>query len=87
MCVVELILSIYICVIGGGVFGNDMSWITHAIGRALAILDFNGANLNVIICHHRSKNQSIVDSVEASYERELALLKGVDPDSSKRPRL
>lgn len=40
---------VYLTFIGGGVFGNDDRWICDAIGRAAALLEAGGAELEVVV--------------------------------------
>jgi len=54
--------KLYLTLIGGGVFGNDIEWITDAIGRATGI--HQGAGLDVVIVSYGAKNSQIRVLVE-----------------------
>ena len=58
--------DVFLTFVGGGVFGNDMAWIAHAIGRAVRCLDAAGASLNVYICHYRHVDERMRRLVDMS---------------------
>ena len=64
--------TVYFCGLGLGVFGNERSWVAHAIGRAVAILRKEGAELDVVFLHFREINaalrREIDDAIAAVHE-------------------
>jgi len=60
---------VYLTFLGGGVFGNDPRWIADSIGRACAILDFHGADLEILVCHYKAVNHDLMDYIDSSYAR------------------
>jgi hypothetical protein len=55
--------SVYLTLLGGGVFGNDDVWIYDAIGRALGAV--GSAGLDVAIVSYGSANPGVTDLVQA----------------------
>ncbi len=51
--------TVYLCGLGLGVFGNERSWVANAIGRAVAILRKEGAELDVVFLHFREINADL----------------------------
>lgn len=72
----------FLTFIGGGVFGNKKGWIGTAIGRALAKLHAAGASLDVVICHYRTVDETIVTAVQRSFEANLELFAAMSSPSS-----
>ena len=58
--------------IGGGVFGNEMSWIISAIGRACALLAHH--DLEVKIAYHRTINQDTANEIDKTFKEYLLRL-------------
>lgn len=54
--------KVWLTLVGGGVFGNEMAWITSAIRRAL--LATQDLDLDVRVAHFRSKNAQVERLVE-----------------------
>lgn len=67
--------KVYLTFVGGGVFGNDLTWIVSSIARAVRQLrrkcdilpDKTKAELEVIICHYKA----IREDVRAMINREI----------------
>lgn len=66
--------DVFITLLGGGVFQNDMCWICDAIGRALAVMKLHNSPIHVHISHYRSLDQDTVQMVNDAYERFLVEL-------------
>ena len=60
--------EVFLTLLGGGVFGNDIEWIAEAIGRAIAVMHRNHAPIRVHISHYRSINQPLEQMVEQAYQ-------------------
>ena len=54
--------SLYLTLVGGGVFGNQLEWILSSIGRSLNL--FAGTNLNVKIVSYGSSKSEVIDFLE-----------------------
>ena len=50
---------VYLTLLGGGAFGNDWLWISGALRRA--VLDVQGAGLEVRIVSYSTPSQDLVD--------------------------
>ena len=68
--------------IGGGVFGNDMSWICDSIGRACAIAAHY--DLDVRIAHYRNISPSTAEAIDCNYQRFYALLEDTKTKSANK---
>jgi len=44
--------SVYLTLIGGGVFGNDQEWIVDAIERAVKMHHNSGLDVNIVSFRH-----------------------------------
>lgn len=66
--------KVFLTFLGGGVFGNDMTWICDAIGRAMAVVASHQAPIEVHISHYRVVRPEVVQMVDAAYQRELRAL-------------
>lgn len=53
--------GVFLTLLGGGAFGNRMSWIISAIERALTL--YEDAGLNVAIVSYRASNPLVVDLI------------------------
>ena len=51
--------TVFLTLLGGGVFGNETSWIVEAIGRALAVPAIADAGLDVRIVSHAASNPAV----------------------------
>lgn len=57
--------DVFLTFVGGGVFGNDISWITDAINRAHKVVSSQvHVNLNIYICHYRHLNPEIISLID-----------------------
>jgi hypothetical protein len=54
--------AVFLTLLGGGVFGNRMRWITDAIERAIEI--YADYDLDIGIVSYRESNQAIADLVK-----------------------
>ena len=68
--------KVFLTFVGGGVFGNKLEWISDAIGRAAAILDSEGADIDITVCHYRSIRTEVVERVDTAYQAEALRLRG-----------
>ena len=57
--------KIYLTLIGGGAFGNDIEWIINAIERALGL--YEHINLDVIIVSYHSSNKQVQNLVKLKH--------------------
>ena len=56
--------DVFLTLIGGGVFGNDLEWILTAMIRAIKILQgTNGVRLRIHVCHHRKINLRVAYAI------------------------
>lgn len=56
--------TVFLTLLGGGVFGNTEDWILDAIERALASDRFAGTDLDVVVVAYRQPNKSVSRLVE-----------------------
>ena len=57
--------DVFLTLIGGGVFGNDLDWILEAILRAIKIVQSTeGVCMRIHICHHRSINARVALAID-----------------------
>ncbi len=54
--------TVYLTLLGGGAFGNDMSWIISAVDRALGL--FRSSNLDIAIVSYSCSNPGVKALVE-----------------------
>jgi hypothetical protein len=66
---------VFLTLLGGGVFGNDIEWIADAIGRALAIMHVHDAPLHVHVCHFRRQDEQCVALVQEAFEKYVKIFK------------
>jgi hypothetical protein len=59
--------NVFLTFLGGGVFGNDQSWINDAIVRALRILQRLDIGLHVHICHFRRINTQVERDINYAF--------------------
>lgn len=60
--------TVWLTFVGGGVFGNRMTWIADAIGRAMAKAERMG--LTVQVAHYRNINERDAAQIDAAIARE-----------------
>ena len=56
--------SLYLTLVGGGAFGNDMDWITSAIGRSLQ--RYSDSGLEVMVCSY-VRSQPVIQKLIQDY--------------------
>lgn len=61
--------DVFLTFVGGGVFKNELEWITDAIGRAIVIAKKYNLDLNIHICHFRCINVGLVTQVDLAIEK------------------
>jgi hypothetical protein len=61
--------TVVLTFLGGGAFGNPMEWIVDAIGRALAIMVIEEAEIEVQVMHFRSVNTLVERQIQHSMEQ------------------
>lgn len=62
---------VFLTLVGGGVFGNELSWIADAIAHAM--LKCKDMPLDVRICHYRRINESVKAEVEQQIQKRSAV--------------
>lgn len=63
--------TLFLTLLGGGVFGNEPAWIAGAIGRAVAIAVHANADLQIVICHFRAVDEDMKAMIDMCVEMEL----------------
>jgi hypothetical protein len=63
--------TIFLTLLGGGVFGNEPAWIAGAIGRAVAMAVHANANVRILICHFRAVDEDMKAMIDMCVEMEL----------------
>ena len=53
---------VYLTLIGGGVFGNDLAWICLAVERA--ILKYSNYELDVVIVNYGAISEEVLELVD-----------------------
>jgi hypothetical protein len=76
--------TVVLTFLGGGAFGNPMEWIVDAIGRALAIMVIEEAEIEVQIMHFRSVNTLVERQIQHSMEQWVKLLRARGRISSSK---
>lgn len=65
--------DVFLTAVGGGVFGNDMTWIGDAIGRAITIAESYEVDLRIHVCHYRAIHASLQEAVDTGYAKAMSM--------------
>ena len=61
--------TVYLCGLGLGVFGNNVTWVVEAAARAVAALRREGAPLDVVWLHHRHVDSGLAAALDEALAR------------------
>ena len=56
---------VFLTLVGAGVFGNRLSWVSDAMGRAHDQVAALGVPLNVVVLHYRAVNRTLVGHTDS----------------------
>ncbi len=64
--------DVFLTLIGGGVFNNDLVWIGDAIVRAIVCAYRLNLDINVVVCFYRNIDNGLVAHMRAKLRAELS---------------
>ena len=81
--------TVFLTLLGFGVFGNDINWVGESIGKAIARVSHYGADIKIKIGYHNDTNkmniykqlQTIIDSMygtEKTLEKKIQIAPETD---------